>query len=111
MAKVFVTMETSVNFLPAERYGEITFITSIADDMNNTRGSLHNKDLMRKIRMTLHKFDQDKDFVIIAGSPYVSALVFMVLGKKCDRIRFLRWSNQDFVYIPVTIDLTREERV
>lgn len=105
MAKIYVTMETNADFLPAEQYGEITFITGPNDDMNNTRNSLHNRDLMRKIRMALHKFDQDEDYVIIAGSPYVTALIFMVLGKKCDNIKFLRWSNRDFVYTPVSVSL------
>lgn len=103
MPKIYVTMETAHDFGPAEQYGEVIFITN--DDMNNTRGSLHNEALLRQIRMAMHKFNPDEDFIIISGSPYVAALVFMILGHKNHRrVRFLRWSNRDWVYTPVTID-------
>ena len=108
MAKDFITQETSSDFSAAESYGEIVFVTN--DDMNNTRGSLHNEDLLRQIRMTLHKFNQKEDFIIIAGSPYVAGMVFMVLGRKGhDSIKFLRWSNCDRVYTPVTIEFNHRD--
>lgn len=104
MAKVWVTQETAYDFGSAETYGEIVFITN--DDVNNTRGSLHNEALMRQIRMAVHQYNEDEDFVIIAGSPYVAALVFATLGRKgVSQIKFLRWSNRDRVYTPVSIDL------
>lgn len=108
MSKIFVTQETSYDFGPAESYGEIKFVTN--DDMNNTKGSLHNADLLRQIRMALHGFNQDEDFMIIAGSPYVAAMVMMVLGRKgFSKIKFLRWSNRDRVYTPVTIEFNHRD--
>lgn len=104
MPKVFVTQETNYDFSPAEAYGEIVFITN--DDVNNINGSIHNISLMQQIRRCLHQFNQDEDFVIISGSPYVAALAFMVLGLKGrTNIKFLRWSNRDKTYTPISVDL------
>lgn len=107
---VYVTQETEYDFLPAEAFGEIKFITS--HDINNVRGSLHNEELIRRIRMRLHAFDPARDFVVITGSPYVAAVVFLILGNRgITEVNLLRWSNRDRVYIPLTVKLppTREE--
>lgn len=108
-ATVYVTHETNFaskpyDFSLAEKYGTVEFVTR--NDVNNMKNSLENKALVREIRMRLHKFDPDRDFVLIAGSPYVTALMFLILGaRKIRKVKFLRWSNRDRLYTPVTIDL------
>lgn len=104
MATVWVTQETPHDFYKAESYGEIVFITR--DDLNNVRGSLHNEKLVTDITRKLRDFDESKDWVVIAGSPYISALVFMILGRRgCGSVNVLRWNNRDFVYQPMVIEL------
>jgi hypothetical protein len=102
--RVFVTQETELNFAPAEQFGNIEFIT-IAD-LNNIKGSLHNDKLVVDIAAKLQSFDEKTDFIVITGSPYVSALVFLLLGRRGVRnVKLLRWSNRDFNYTPMFIDV------
>lgn len=104
MAKVFVTQETPHNFSKAEQYGAIEFLTR--DDLNNTKGSLHNEKLVTEITRKLKGFDESIDWIVIAGSPYVTALVFMLLGRMGLRyVNVLRWDNRDFIYQPMMIEM------
>lgn len=103
---VYVTQETSHDFTGAESYGDIVFMTK--DDYNNIRSSLMNKALTNEIKHVLQKFDPINDWIIITGSPYVAAMVFMVLGAMGIReVNILRWDNRDFVYRPLHLELTR----
>jgi hypothetical protein len=95
--------------LPAEKYGEIQFIT--AKDFSSVRNSLNNAAMLDEIRFVVNKIDADVDHLVIAGSPYVAAVVFYWLGKRgVQTLNMLRWSNRDLVYVPITLDLT-EKRV
>lgn len=103
-AKVFVTQEQSFDFSRAEQFGEIEFLTR--DDLHNTKGSLHNEAVAAAIRHKLKKFDPEWDWLLPAGSPYITALVFLLVGSLGHRrLQVLRWSNQDRCYIPLHLDL------
>ncbi len=65
-----------------------------------------NKVLIEELRTRLSEFDPKNDFIIITGSPLVTAAVFMILRERTPIVKFLRWSNRDFVYTEVVIDLT-----
>lgn len=104
MGKVYVTQESSYNFSKAEMYGEIVFI--VRDDLHNTQGSLHNEQVMREIGRKLSDFDENEDWLVIAGSPYIAAIVFMFLGKRgVKNLNLLRWDNRDYMYLPMKINL------
>lgn len=106
---VYVTQETEHSFLEAERFGEVVFITH--DDLNNTKGSLHNEGLFRSIKQILRDFNPETDHVAPAGSPYVTAAVFMILGNLGHKnVKVLRWNNRDHVYVPMHFDMVRELR-
>lgn len=106
MPKVFVTQEASLDFTPAELYGEIKFLTR--NDLNNIKGSLHNEGIVQEISAKLDEFDPQEDWVVVAGSPYITALVFMLLGYKGHRsVKLLRWNNRDFIYMPMYLDLRK----
>jgi hypothetical protein len=103
MATVFVTQETPHNFSPAEQFGTIEFVTR--SDLNNVRSSLHNAKLVTDITRKLKDFDESRDWIVIAGSPYISALVFLILGRRGVKdVNVLRWDNRDFVYQPMVIE-------
>jgi len=104
MSTVWVTQEINLNFVPAEQFGEVRFLAR--EDLSNIRGSLHNEKLVAHIARGLREFDADNDYIVIAGSPYVSALVFMMLGAKGIKgVNVLRWDNRTFTYIPAYIDM------
>lgn len=106
MCKVFVTSENvGLDYSPAEGWGELQFITN-KDFTAMGELSPSNADLVREIRKQLLKFNAEEDLVIVSGSPLVSAVVFMMLGKMgVKRISVLRWSNRDHVYYRTSVNI------
>lgn len=104
---VYVTQETRNDFSPAEQFGEVKFITH--KDLHNIRQSRHNEALVAEVKEALKHYDPERDWLVISGSPYVAALVFMLIGhKKPKHVQILRWDNRDFKYVPLHIELRRE---
>lgn len=104
MGRVFVTQESSYNFSKAEKFGEIVFISR--DDLHNTQASLHNEQVMQEINRKLKNFDENEDWLVIAGSPYIAAVVFLNLGKRgVKNLNLLRWDNRDYMYLPMKLNL------
>ncbi len=100
---VWVTQEANHNFSVAEKFGEVKFMAR--EDLSNIKGSLHNEKLVAHITRNMIGFDHLTDYIVIAGSPYVAALVFLLLGNKGYKtINILRWDNRSFEYIPATIE-------
>lgn len=106
MSTVYVTSEMKYDFMDAERYGAITFLTN--GDLHNIKGSMHNDDLLREIGVKLKSFDPEQDWLVVTGSVYVSAAIFMLLGARgFSGVRVLRWSNRDRKYVPLYINLPK----
>lgn len=100
---VWVTQESSHNFSSAEKYGEIQFLAR--EDLINIKGSLHNEKLVSRMVTKLSSFDPSTDWIVVAGSPYVAALVFLLMGRMGFKtINVLRWDNREFKYQPMSID-------
>lgn len=107
MPAVYVTQETNHDFSPAEAFGDVTFLTS--HDFLNIKDSVHNEELLSELSFKLKKFNPDEDYIVTAGSPYVVAATFLLLGhRKIRNVRVLRWDNRDRKYIPLYIELRRE---
>lgn len=101
---VFVTQETNHDFRSAESFGAVEFLTT--QDLNNNKNSPHNDALIGDLWHKLLKYDPAHDFLITVGSPYVSAVVFMILGlRKIREIQLLRWDNRGMCYIPTYINI------
>lgn len=103
---VYVVTENHLDFIKAERFGEVRFLTlDRRDDFNNIGGSLNNRHLMASLRQLLADFREDKDFIILTGSQYVCAAVMLILGnKRLKKVKFLRWDNREMGYIPLTLE-------
>lgn len=102
--RVFVTQENpNLNYLPAEQFGEIEFMTR--GDISPVRNSLSNEALVRELRTKMAKFDPEVDFIVISGSPVVAGIVFMLLREKTTKANVLRWSNRDRMYQHLVIDI------
>lgn len=107
MAKVYVTQESNHDFTPAEQWGDVEFLTK--EEISPIKQSLRNEALLEDLEHKLKKYDPDEDFIVVAGSPYVAALVFYLLGRRgVPQIRMLRWSNRDRLYGPLIVS-TRGE--
>lgn len=110
MPTVYVTQETNHDFSSAEGFGDVVFLTH--QDFINIRHSAHNEGLLSDLSFKLKKYDPEQDYIVTAGSPYVIAAVFLLLGARAMRsIRILRWDNRDRKYIPLFIELRRETDV
>ena len=105
MPKVFITQEANLDFSSAASWGEIEFLTK--EDVSSIRQSLKNEALVHELRHKLMKFNPDEDYIIAAGSPYVTALVFYLLGRywRVRQIRMLRWSSRNRLYGPLIVDI------
>jgi hypothetical protein len=104
MPKVFITQENpALNYLPAEQFGEILFMTR--GDLSPVRSSLSNDALVTELRAKVREFNPAEDFIVISGSPVVAGIVFMLVGEKTKHLNVLRWSNRDRVYQHLVIDI------
>ena len=107
-SRVFVTQEvrnsrTNIDYTPARAFGDVQFLTIM--DYSSDESSIFNKVLVEEIRSRLSQFDPERDYVVVTGSPLVAAVVFMILRERTSRVKFLRWSNRDYRYYEVTINL------
>lgn len=108
---VFVTQESTHDYRLAEEFGELIFLSlSGRDDFNNIRGGEHNRRIMMHLRRGLRDFDEEKDYIVLTGSPYVNAAVSLILGaRRVKKVQYLRWDNRDHIYIPLTIEIENLE--
>jgi hypothetical protein len=101
---VWVTQDTNKDFSGALQFGDVKFLTD--DDVHSIEGP-HNTWLFGHLNRRVEKIDPRKDWLVIAGSPYVAATVFMLLGLQGKQsVRVLRWDNRDHRYIPMNINLS-----
>ena len=104
--RVFVTQEVRtgrIDYTPAKEFGKVHFCTIM--DFSAESGSLLNNVIVDEIRMKLADFDAVNDYMVTSGSPLVIAAAFMILRERTSTVRVLRWSNRDFKYQEVIINL------
>lgn len=104
---VFVTQEAksgTVDYSPAKQFGRLEFLTIM--DFSPEENSMNNQVLIQEVRAKLRDYDPEQDFVVITGSPTVTAVVFMILRERQHKVNILRWSNRDYSYTPVVVDLS-----
>jgi hypothetical protein len=106
-AKVWVTQEARHDFLPAQEFGDIEFLTN--SELSSVKNSLNNKRIADELRFKLQKFDPEHDYLCHAGSPYVFGLACFWLGLRgVTKLNILRWSSRDARYVPIYLDLRTE---
>jgi hypothetical protein len=103
-SKVFITQENpNLNYLPAEAFGEIHFLTR--SDFSPVKNSLNNENLVAELRQKLKEYEPARDYLVISGSPVVSGVAFMLIRERTDMVNILRWSNRDQLYQHLTITI------
>ena len=98
--KVWITQETAHDVRQAEQYGDVTFVTHL--DFLSLAKSGHNDALALTLRQTAARVAPD-DYIVMVGSPYVSALFCAMVYARLGHLKVLRWSNRDGVYYPLTL--------
>ena len=101
---VYMTQEGHFDYSGADDYGELKFIT--AEDFNSAPNSIINTQVINDIVGALRDFNKESDWVIASGSPYITAIVFLVLGLMgIESVNILRWDNRSRKYNELTINL------
>lgn len=109
--RVYVSQEINADFAKATRFGELVFMTlSGRDDFNAHQDGLNNGHLMNKIEAQLREFDEERDYIILTGSPYVNAAISLILGRRARWVRYLRWDNR-FTHDYTVVGIPLTERV
>ena len=105
MSKVFVTQESNLDYSKAEEFGQVAFLSvDRKDDLHNVANSEHNSRMLSHLAHGLRDFNEDEDWLVITGSPYINAAVFWLLGLAgCKKLRLLRWDNRDMLYRPLPL--------
>lgn len=95
---VYVTHEPrNADFNATTKWGIPVFLTQ--EDVNGVEGSKRDRDIVAELSEGLEPFNAERDWIVPAGSPYVTALVFMILGRwQIRKVRVLRWDNRDREY-------------
>ena len=104
--KVFITQENpNLNYSPAEQFGDVHFLTR--GDFSPIKNSLNNEFIVDELRKKLKDYNPATDYLVVSGSPVVSAVVFMLIREITQVVRILRWSNRDQVYQPLFISIVQ----
>jgi len=111
MSKVYIVQETRFDFTKAADFGELVFMSANQiDDLVNITGSELNRRLLSHLRSFVKEYNQEEDYFIIAGSPYVCAAVMWMVGRLGIRkLNLLRWDNKQFLYIPLRLELENHD--
>lgn len=102
--RVYVSQENNYSYKSAEQYGELIFVAK--GDFRPLPNSLFNRALMAEIKSVIAEFDSDLDWLVLTGSPYVAAIIFLILGNRgVKKINILRWDNRKYEYEPMTLNI------
>jgi hypothetical protein len=102
MSKVYITQEnSSVDYMPATKFGDLVFITGSNQRLSNHANSLENKLILNQIATVLEEFDPEDDYLLCTGSPTIMAICGAVLGDNLFKI--LNWDNRAHEYYGVNI--------
>lgn len=98
--KVFVVQENpNLNYTPAERYGEVVFLTAI--EFSPMKNSPRNAAVLETIETAMKHFDPSKDYLLLSGNPIIMGYVFHLAMSKATEVRVLWWSRDDRKYTEV----------
>ena len=95
--KVFVVQENpNLNYTPAERYGEVVFLTAI--EFSPMKNSPRNAAVLETVEVAMKRFDPSKDYLLLSGNPIIMGYVFHLAMTKSVEVRVLWWSRDDRRY-------------
>lgn len=105
MPKVYISSEQPhLRYEPAQRFGS-EIIPVAGGNWSTVRSSISNEQTMRRIEDVLRHFDAG-DFLIISGSPVVTALCVLYLSRRFTDINVLVWDKAAGEYAESVLDLT-----
>lgn len=98
--KVFVVQENpKLNYVDAERFGEIVFMTS--KEFSPIRNSLMNGEIIKDVQTFMKEFNPDKDFLLLTGGPVLLGYAFHLAISKKGYLTVLQWDGIKQAYLPI----------
>lgn len=97
--RVFVIQEGPHNYLPAEKFGEVEFITGL--ELSPIKNSKKNESVYSDITKSLSKYRPGTDYILPSGNPATVAMVFLTMGKlHPNQVHLLlRWDSMSNGYV------------
>ena len=105
-ATVYITQDNNKNYAPAHNYGVPTFITNL--EYESICNSANNRNIHSDIRKFVSTFNPEVDYVLLSGDPVVIGLVINAAFSISGSVQVLKWSSQDRMYVPMTLEETQE---
>ena len=98
--KVFVVQENPrLNYVDAERFGEVVFMTS--KEFSPLKNSLVNAEIISDIQAFMKGFDPDNDYLLLTGGPVLLGYAFHLAISKRGYLTVLQWDGIKQAYLPI----------
>lgn len=97
---VWVVQEGQNNYVAAEDYGAVRFITK--GDIVKFEDSQRNREVEADIRDFLSKYIPEVDYLVPAGNPMLTAWLMLCLPR--GKHKLLKWEGRRACYIPFTLE-------
>lgn len=99
MSTVFVVRENGrMDYTDAERFGQVEFMT--ADEFSPIRTSIRNRRTLEDIDRCLERFDPERDWLVLTGSPVLIGHVFHQAMQRSatGQLQLLQWDRANNRY-------------
>ena len=98
--KVYIVQENPrLNYVDAERFGEVVFMTS--REFSPLKNSLVNAEIISDIQIFMNEFDPDNDYLLLTGGPVLLGYAFHLAILKKGYITVLQWDGMKQAYLPI----------
>lgn len=100
--KVWVIQEGNNDYAPAEKYGEVRFITRA--DLRSVAASSVNEQAVADVAKFLEEYRPETDYIVPVGNPMMIIYVSMLVHKMSPEHRYLKWDGRqaDYVVFKIT---------
>lgn len=98
---VWVTQEGNNDYAPAEKFGEVRFITHA--DLRSIASSAVNAQAVKDVTEFVKQYDPLIDYIVPVGNPMMIIYVAMLVSKKSPINKFLKWDGRQQDYFVFTM--------
>jgi hypothetical protein len=101
MAKIYVVQETMRhNLLPAQQFGELTFLLPPQAQIGFSPGPMVNR-MDRQLR-----YFTDDDFLLLIGDPAaMSIAAALAAHHNGGKFKLLKWDKREMKYYPISVNI------
>lgn len=94
---VWVIQEGNNDYAPAEKYGEVRFITRA--DLRSIPESSVNEQAIQDTKAFVEEYDPQIDYIVPVGNPMMIIYVAVLVAEKADTHRYLKWDGRQADYV------------